>query len=198
MTTYTIPKVEGNYEITNAQGDEVYVASTKRDADDWVAINTHNDLCDMVKAPQHLYASTTANIDQLAADLLAWYQTPRAVYSTDKGHHFVLVDGKDLHEFDNEYDAISYATDINETRKIALRPTLAAICQQIFDAGFDCRNHLAAMGTLSQRDYDYWEEFIPSATPGDWLIWAAEDVSRNLETEMMEYYSDAITALRKI
>lgn len=83
-------------------------------------------------------------------------------------------------------------------RKIALRPTLAAICQQIFDAGFDCRNHLAAMGTLSQRDYDYWQEFIPSATPGDWLIWAAEDVSRNLTIEMMGYYHDAITALRKV
>lgn len=83
-------------------------------------------------------------------------------------------------------------------RKLALRPTLAAICQQIFDAGFDCRNQFAARQVLSARDLGYWEEFIANASPGDWLIWTGEDVSRNLETEMMEYYSDAITALRKI
>lgn len=36
---YTITKVDGNYEITNAQGVEVYVAATQREANDWVAIN---------------------------------------------------------------------------------------------------------------------------------------------------------------
>lgn len=89
-------------------------------------------------------------------------------------------------------------TDAQYTRKLALRPTLAAICQQIFDAGFDVRNQFAARRVLSARDLGYWEEFIACALPSDWLVWAAEDVSRNLETEMMEYYSDAITALRKI
>ncbi|UVD31659.1 hypothetical protein Pondi_00018 [Escherichia phage Pondi] len=93
---------------------------------------------------------------------------------------------------------IIYAEDVRYFRKLALRPTLAAICQQIFDAGFDCRNQFAARRVLSARDLGYWQEFIACALPSDWLVWAAEDVSRNLETEMMEYYSDAITALRKI
>lgn len=90
------------------------------------------------------------------------------------------------------------AEDARYFRKLALRPTLAAICQQIFDAGFDVRNQFAARRVLSARDLGYWEEFIAHALPSDWLIWAAEDVSHNLETKMMEYYSDAITALRKI
>lgn len=90
------------------------------------------------------------------------------------------------------------AEDVRYFRKLALRPTLAAICQQIFDAGFDCRNQFAARRVLSARDLGYWEEFIASALPSDWLIWAAEDVSRNLETEMTEYYNDALNALRKI
>ena len=90
------------------------------------------------------------------------------------------------------------AEDARYFRKLALRPTLAAICQQIFDAGFDVRNQFAARRVLSARDLGYWQEFIACALPSDWLVWAAEDVSRNLETEMMEYYSDAITALRKV
>lgn len=85
-------------------------------------INAHNDLCDLVKAPQHLYAPEELDLtvcfnrrrfDKLRADLLAWYQTPRAVYSTDKGRHFVQVDGKHLYEFSSDYDAVSYANRIN-------------------------------------------------------------------------------------
>lgn len=37
----------------------------------------------------------------------------RAVYSTDKGRHFVLLDGKHLYEFDNEYNAVEYAQRTN-------------------------------------------------------------------------------------
>lgn len=94
---------------------------------------------------------------------------------------------------------IIYAEDVRYFRKLALHPTLAAICQQIFDAGFDVRNQFAAHRVLSARDLGYWQEFIACALPSDWLVWAAEDcVGHHLETEMMEYYSDAITALRKI
>lgn len=89
-------------------------------------------------------------------------------------------------------------TDAEYFRKLALRPTLAAICQQIFNAGFDVRNQFAARRVLSARDLDYWEEFIACALPSDWLIWASEDVSYDMETEMMEYYNDALNALRKI
>lgn len=39
--------------------------------------------------------------------------TGRAVYSTDKGRHFVQVDSKHLYEFNNEHDAVSYANRIN-------------------------------------------------------------------------------------
>ena len=94
---------------------------------------------------------------------------------------------------------IIYAEDVRYFRKLALRPTLAAICQQIFNAGFDVRNKIAAMGTLSQRDYDYWQEFIACALPSDWLVWANEDcVSHHMKIEMTEYYNDALNALRKI
>lgn len=89
-------------------------------------------------------------------------------------------------------------TDTEYTRKLALRPTLAAICQQIFDAGFDVRNQFAARRVLSARDLGYWQEFIASALPSDWLIWASEGVSRHMAIEMMEYYNDALNALRKI
>lgn len=90
-------------------------------------------------------------------------------------------------------------TDAQYFRKLALRPTLAAICQQIFDAGFDVRMPYSACRVLSARDLGYWQEFIPSATPSDWLIWAAEDcVSHHMKIEMTEYYNDALNALRKI
>lgn len=89
-------------------------------------------------------------------------------------------------------------TDAQYFRKFALRPTLAAICQQIFNAGFDVRNQFAARRVLSARDLGYWEEFIANALPSDWLVWASEDVSYDLETEMMEYYNDALNALRKV
>lgn len=90
-------------------------------------------------------------------------------------------------------------TDAEYFRKLALRPTLAAICQQIFDAGFDVRNQFAARRVLSARDLGYWEEFIACALPSDWLIWASEDcVSHHVKIEMMEYYNDALNALRKI
>ena len=89
-------------------------------------------------------------------------------------------------------------TDAEYFRKIALRPTLVAICQQIFNAGFDCRNQFAARRVLSTRDLGYWDEFIANALPSDWLIWANEDVSRHMKIEMMEYYNDALNALRKI
>lgn len=39
--------------------------------------------------------------------------TGRAVYSTDKGRHFVQVDSKHLYEFNNEHDAVNYANRIN-------------------------------------------------------------------------------------
>lgn len=45
------------------------------------------------------------------ADVNAY--TGRAVYSTDKGRHFVQVDGKHLYEFNDEHDAVSYANRIN-------------------------------------------------------------------------------------
>lgn len=90
-------------------------------------------------------------------------------------------------------------TDAEYFRKLALRPTLAAICQQIFDAGFDVRNFFAARRVLSARDMGYWHEFIACALPSDWLIWASEDcVSHHMKIEMMEYYNDALNALRKI
>lgn len=89
--------------------------------------------------------------------------------------------------------------DLYAYRKIAYRPTLAAICQQIFDAGFDVRNQFAARRVLSARDLIRWEEFIACALPSDWLIWANEDcVSHHMKIEMMEYYNDALNALRKI
>lgn len=91
------------------------------------------------------------------------------------------------------------AEDARYFRKLALRPTLAAICQQIFDAGFDVRNQFAARRVLSARDLGRWEEFIANALPSDWLIWAAEDcVSHHMKIEMMEYYNEALRALRKI
>lgn len=93
---------------------------------------------------------------------------------------------------------IIYAEDVRYFRKLALRPTLAAICQQIFNAGFDVRNQFAARRVLSARDLGYWEEFIACALPSDWMIWASEDVSQHLKIEMTEYYNDALNALRKI
>ena len=39
--------------------------------------------------------------------------TERAVYSTDKGRHFILVDSKHLYEFHNEQDAVEYAQRVN-------------------------------------------------------------------------------------
>lgn len=89
--------------------------------------------------------------------------------------------------------------DARYFRKLALRPTLAAICQQIFDAGFDVRNFFAARRVLSARDLGYWDEFIAYALPSDWLVWANEDcVSHHMKIEMTEYYNDALNALRKI
>ena len=93
---------------------------------------------------------------------------------------------------------IIYAEDVRYFRKLALRPTLAAICQQIFNAGFDVRNQFAARRVLSARDLGYWQEFITCALPSDWLVWASEDVSQHLKIEMTEYYNDALNALRKI
>ena len=91
------------------------------------------------------------------------------------------------------------AEDARYFRKLALRPTLAAICQQIFNAGFDVRNHFAARRVLSARDLGYWQEFIACALPSDWLVWANEDcVSHHMKIEMTEYYIDALNALRKI
>lgn len=91
------------------------------------------------------------------------------------------------------------AEDARYFRKIALRPTLAAICQQIFDAGFDVRNQSAARRVLSARDLGYWQEFIANASPSDWLIWAKEDcVGHHMKIEMMEYYNEALRALREI
>lgn len=91
------------------------------------------------------------------------------------------------------------AEDARYFRKLALRPTLAAICQQIFDAGFDVRNQFAARRVLSARDLHYWNEFVACALPSDWLVWAAEDcISHYMQIEIMEYYSDALNALRKI
>lgn len=82
-------------------------------------------------------------------------------------------------------------------RKIALQPTLAAICQQIFDAGFDVRNQFAARRVLSARDLGYWNEFIACALPSDWLIWAAEEcVSHYMKIEMIEYHNEALNALK--
>lgn len=89
--------------------------------------------------------------------------------------------------------------DVQYFRKLALRPTLAAICKEIFDAGFDCRNQFAARRVLSARDRGYWEEFIACALPSDWLIWAKEDcVGHHLNVVMKEYYNDALNALREI
>lgn len=94
---------------------------------------------------------------------------------------------------------IIYAEDARYFRKLALRPTLAAICQQIFNAGFDVRNQFAARRVLSARDLGYWEEFIACALPSDWLVWASEDcVSHHMKIEMTEYYNEALRALRKI
>ncbi len=146
-------------------------------------ITNHNDLCDLAKAPQHLYAGEELDLtvefnrkeferkqQQLtdfinketpryfAADrvykvspagfVTVWNNTGRewvdvdlsiinlinmgamevteadvnayttinngrAVYSTDKGRHFVQVDGKHLYEFNDEHDAVSYANRIN-------------------------------------------------------------------------------------
>lgn len=144
-------------------------------------INAHNDLCDLAKAPQHLYAGEELDLticfnrkeferkqQQLTdfinketpryfaadfvykvsksgfvyrwvnesqewvdvelsivnlinmgaaevteADIKAYTTIPRAVYSTDKGRHFVQVDGKHLYEFNDEHDAVSYANRIN-------------------------------------------------------------------------------------
>lgn len=91
------------------------------------------------------------------------------------------------------------AEDARYFRKLALRPTLAAICQQIFNAGFDVRNQFAARRVLSARDLGYWEEFIANALPSDWLVWASEDcVSHHMKIEMTEYYNEALRTLRKI
>lgn len=146
-------------------------------------INAHNDLCDQVKAPQHLYAGEELDLticferkrfEQLQQQLTDFInkETPRyfmadsiykvsksgfvyrwvnesrewvdvdlsiinlinmgalevteadinayttitngrAVYSTDKGRHFVQVDGKHLYEFSSECDAVDYAERIN-------------------------------------------------------------------------------------
>ena len=89
---------------------------------------------------------------------------------------------------------IIYAEDACYFRKLALRPTLAAICQQIHDAGYDVRNQFAARKVLSARDFGYWHEFIACASPSDWLIWATEI---NNPQYMMEYYNDSLAALRK-
>lgn len=146
-------------------------------------ITNHNDLCDLAKAPQHLYAGEELDLtvafnrkqfeikqQQLTdfinketpryfvadsvykvsksgfvyrwnnesrewvdiqigirnlinmgalevteADINAYttITNGRAVYSTDKGRHFVMLDGKHLYEFDDEYNAVSYANRIN-------------------------------------------------------------------------------------
>lgn len=146
-------------------------------------ITNHNDLCDLVKAPQHLYAGEELDLtvcfnrkrfEQLQQQLTDFInkETPRyfvadsvykvsksgfvyrwvnavhewrditigirnlinmgalevteadinayttinngrAVYSTDKGRHFVQVDGKHLYEFSSECDAVDYAERIN-------------------------------------------------------------------------------------
>lgn len=147
-------------------------------------ITTHNDLCDLAQAPQHLYAGEELDLtvcfnrkefERKQAALAAFInkeETPRyfvadfvykvtpsgfvyrwlngtkewasinlsivnlinmgalevteadinayttigngrAVYSTDKGRHFVMLDSKHLYEFSNEFDAVSYANRIN-------------------------------------------------------------------------------------
>ena len=88
-------------------------------------ITNHNDLCDLAKAPQHLYAGEELDLtvcfnrkrfEQLQAqltDFINLINTGRAVYSTDKGRHFVQVDGKHLYEFSSECDAVDYANRIN-------------------------------------------------------------------------------------
>ena len=81
-----------------------------------LSITNHNDLCDLAKAPQHLYATIdidSRRFEQLQAQLTDFIYTGRAVYSTDKGRHFVQVDSKHLYEFNNEHDAVSYANRIN-------------------------------------------------------------------------------------
>ena len=58
----------------------------------------------------------TTNIVQTAERMIrdnTTINTGRAVYSTDKGRHFVQVDGKHLYEFNDEHDAVSYANRIN-------------------------------------------------------------------------------------
>lgn len=84
--------------------------------DEALFITNHNNLCDLAKAPQHLYATVdidSRRFEQLQQQLTDFIYTGRAVYSTDKGRHFVQVDSKHLYEFNNEHDAISYANRIN-------------------------------------------------------------------------------------
>lgn len=85
-------------------------------------ITNHNDLCDLAKAPQHLYAGEELDLtvcfnrkrfEQLQQQLTDFINNGRAVYSTDKGRHFVQVDGKHLYEFSSECDAVDYAERIN-------------------------------------------------------------------------------------
>lgn len=144
-------------------------------------ITNHNDLCDQVKAPQHLYAGEELDLtvcfnrkrfEELQAQLTAFInkETPRyfvtnntykvtrsgfvyrwsagkgdwiecclsivdlinfggkeitqadftdsiintrAKISQDGERWFVMVDSKHLYEFDNEYDAVSYAQRVN-------------------------------------------------------------------------------------
>lgn len=90
------------------------------------------------------------------------------------------------------------AEDARYFRKLVLRPTVAAICQQIFEAGYDARNQFAARRVLSARDLHYWNEFVAYALPSDWLIWARECTGHHIKIEMMEYYHEALNALRKI
>ncbi|UVD31658.1 hypothetical protein Pondi_00017 [Escherichia phage Pondi] len=52
-------------------------------------------------------------VEVTEADVKAYTTIPRAVYSTDKGRHFVQVDGKHLYEFNDEHDAVIYANRIN-------------------------------------------------------------------------------------
>lgn len=84
------------------------------------------------------------------------------------------------------------AEDARYFRKLALRPTLAAIIERLINEGYDARNQFAARKVLSARDLGYWQEFIANALLSDWLIWASEIVSSNTKGHMMRYYAEGL------
>lgn len=82
--------------------------------------------------------------------------------------------------------------DAEYTRKLALRPTLAAIAERLINEGYDARNQFAARKVLSARDLNYWQEFIANALPSDWLIWATEPMSETARGHLMHYYAEGL------